>query len=217
MRAARMRPTLEGAWEGVEWEQAGTLELTHFRPEGSAHRPRTSAKLLYDDQGLFGMFRVEDRYVRCVRTGYMAPVYKDSCVEFFVQPGPGKGYFNFEFNCGGALLCSYITAPVRVPGGFREFTGLSGEECRQVAVYHSMPAIVDPEIAGPVAWALEFFVPFPLLEKYAGPFGRVRGREWRANFYKCADETSHPHWASWSPVDELNFHLPRCFGTLEFR
>ena len=35
-------------------------------------------------------------------------------------------------------------------------------------------------------------------------------------FFKCGDKTSHPHWASWNPVDELNFHLPRCFSEIIF-
>jgi hypothetical protein len=48
------------------------------------------------------------------------------------------------------------------------------------------------------------------------PFTIEKGNLWRANFYKCGDDTSHPHWAAWSPVDELNFHLPRCFGRLGF-
>jgi hypothetical protein len=68
----------------------------------------------------------------------------------------------------------------------------------------------------PTEWLLEFFIPFALLEKYVGPFGHVYNQEWRANFQKCADDTSHPHWASWAPIDELNFHLPHCFGTIRF-
>ena len=55
-----------------------------------------------------------------------------------------------------------------------------------------------------------------MLARYSGPLGTLAGRAWRANFYKCGDQTSHPHWAAWSPVDELNFHLPRCFGTIAF-
>ena len=27
---------------------------------------------------------------------------------------------------------------------------------------------------------------------------------WRANFYKCGDDTSHPHWAAWSPLKKVN-------------
>lgn len=216
VRLARIRPDMQGAWSGPAWEQADTLVIANFRPESSDHRPQTYARLLYNEDGLFGLFLVKDRYVRCVHTGYMEPVYKDSCVEFFVQPKAGRGYFNFEFNCGGSLLCFYIVDPTRVPGGFKDFTPLPEEEGRQVAIYHSMPPRVEPEIAVPTEWVLEFFIPFALLEKYVGPVSPVRGQEWRANFYKCADETSHPHWASWAPIDELNFHLPHCFGTLRF-
>jgi hypothetical protein len=53
-----------------------------------------------------------------------------------------------------------------------------------------------------------------VLERYVGPLAPLAGQVWRGNFYKCGDRTSHPHWAAWSPVDELNFHLPRCFGAL---
>ena len=44
------------------------------------------------------------------------------------------------------------------------------------------------------------------------------GQGWSANFYKCADKTSHPHWGSWAKVevDRPAFHLPAYFGTLEF-
>jgi hypothetical protein len=34
--------------------------------------------------------------------------------------------------------------------------------------------------------------------------------------YKCADQTSHPHWAAWSAVNTLNFHVPDCFGAVQF-
>ena len=216
VRYATFRPQLKGEWHGEVWAQADTLEIASFRPESSDHRPQTYARLLYDQDGLFGMFLVKDRYVRCVHTHYLDPVYKDSCVEFFVQPRADRGYFNFEFNCGGSLLCFYIVDPERVPNGFKDFTPLPEEDGKQVVIYHSMPPVVEPEIVVPTEWLLEFFIPFAVLEKYVGPVGNVTNQEWRANLYKCGDETSHPHWASWAPVDEFNFHLPHCFGTIRF-
>jgi len=213
---AHIRPSLQCLWTGDVWQRAEQLELSHFRPEGSRHRPRTSARLLYDAVGIFGIFTVEDRYVRCLRTNYADQVYKDSCVEFFVQPKPGGGYFNFEFNCCGALLCSYIIDPRRTETGFRHFIAIPEEDGRQVKVCHTMPQTVEPEITVPVDWLLEFFIPFSLLEKYAGPLGTVKAQTWRANFNKCGDETSHPHWGSWSQLKELNFHMPECFGTIRF-
>jgi len=65
-------------------------------------------------------------------------------------------------------------------------------------------------------WTLRFYIPFAVFENYVGPLGEVAGQSWRGNFFKCAEDCSHPHWAAWSPVDEFNFHLPRCFGTLRF-
>ena len=216
IRFAKLRPDMKGLWDGPAWMQAESLELVHFRPEGSNHRPETSARLLYNADGIFGIFHVADRYVRAVSTRYGGPVYKDSCVEFFVKPVPEKGYFNFEFNCGGTLLCSYITDAERTPEGFMEFIPVPEEEAKLVTVYHSLHQVVDPEITGPLTWMLEFFIPFALLEKNIGALGCLTGREWKANFYKCGDETSHPHWASWQPVPQLNFHMPEYFGTIRF-
>ena len=216
VRFALIRPELRGLWDGPAWMHADMLELAHFRPEGSTHRPKTSVKLLYTAEGIFGIFRVEDRYVRCKHTRYGDPVYKDSCVEFFVKPKADKGYFNFEFNCGGAFLCDYITNPERTLKGFREFVPILEEEGRHIIVHHSLPGVVDPEIRDAITWTLEFFIPIVLLEKYVGEIGDVGGSEWKMNFYKCGDGTSHPHWASWQPVPRLNFHMPECFGIIRF-
>jgi hypothetical protein len=207
---------LDLSWDNPAWAGAEVLEVRHFRPEGSEHRPHTRARLLYDAHGLHGIFQVHDRFVRCVRTEYHSEVWKDSCVEFFAEPKRDAGYFNFEFNCGGAFLCSHIVDPTRTPNGFAQFTKVPADLGRWIQVRASLPRVVDPEITDPVVWTLQFHIPFKLFEMYVGPLGAVAGQAWRGNFYKCADDGSHPHWGSWSPVDEFNFHLPRCFGTLGF-
>ncbi len=198
------------------WPAVEPVLVENFLPESSTHRPRTLARLAYDGLGLHGLFQVADRFVRCVRIGYGSEVWKDSCVEFFVEPKPGRGYFNFEFNCGGAFLVNHIVDPTRTEGGFKEFVRIPEAEARPVRVRPSLPPVSDPEITAPVTWTLEFFIPFALLEKYVGRLGEVAGQNWRGNFYKCAEENSHPHWAAWSPVDEFNFHRPHCFGELRF-
>lgn len=210
---AKMPP---GFAEQRAWDEVAALQLDHFRPEGSDHRPLTQVRLLYSRDGIAGVFRVEDRFVRSVHTRYGDPVCLDSCVEFFVQPRRDGGYFNFEFNCGGAMLCCYILDLKRNTDEPKESRALHAKDAAGVRVRSSMPAVVEPEIVDPVEWSLEFFIPFRLLEKYAGGLGDPAGQTWRANFYKCGDETSHPHWASWRPVPEVNFHLPEYFGELRF-
>jgi hypothetical protein len=214
VRAARPRPRLQDGWDDPAWAAAETLGISCFRPEGSDHRPRTRARLGWDEEGLFGLFRVEDRYVRSVHTRFGDPVYEDSCVEIFLQPKPSRGYLNFEMNAGGTLLATHITDHRRTHDGFVAFTKLTEEDGQRVTIHSSLPGIVEPEVEAD--WQLAFAIPKGLLEKYVGPIGPMAGQEWRANLYKCGDGTSHPHWASWSPVDALNFHLPHCFGTLRF-
>ena len=200
--------------EQVDFSRAEVGRIEQVRPESSDHRPEVTFRVLGDGDSLYVRFDVKDRYVRSVQTAYQAPVCTDSCVEFFVQPKAGAGYFNFEVNAGGALLLFYVEDPTRTENGFKRFTQVPAEWGRRVTVRSSMPAVVDPEIAGPQSWHVTYRVPLALFENYVGPVARGGGAAWRANFYKCGDKTSHPHWLSWSPVSALNFHLPPCFGEL---
>jgi hypothetical protein len=209
-------PAPDADWNSTAWQKSEILTVSHFRPESSEHHPLVQARLLWDETALHGIFHVRDRYVRCVRTRYFDEVWKDSCVEFFVEPVSGGGYFNFEFNCGGAHLCNYITDHRRVEGGFARADKLPPEIGKQVSVHSTLPPVVDPELAEPTYWSLQFRIPYKVFEHYTGKLGNPAGQTWRGNFFKCAEEVSHPHWASWSPVDEFNFHLPRCFGHLRF-
>jgi hypothetical protein len=208
---------LDAAWESPLWQQAEEARIDHFHAAGSSHRPDARVRLLYDAANLYVRFRVDDRYVVARHTEFQEPVWRDSCVEFFVQPRPERGYFNFEMNCGGALLSYYIEDPTRTPDGFVKFTRLSPDQGRQVRIVHSLPLTVFPEQAGPVVWHLGCQIPLAVLEAYTGPLGPLTGQTWRINFYKCADDCSHPHWGSWAAIgEELNFHQPGCFGRLEF-
>ena len=188
--------------------------IDQFRPESSSHRPATTVRMGHDGERIFGRFDVRDRFVSSVHTGVNAEVWRDSCVECFLMPNE-QGYFNFEFNCGGALLCCYITDPARTENGFKAFVRIPPSVGGLIEVRSSLPPRVEPEIVGPIEWSLRFFIPFTVLEKFVGPLGEVAGQTWRGNFFKCAEENSHPHWAAWSPVDEFNFHLPRCFGRIQ--
>ncbi|MDZ4859171.1 MAG: carbohydrate-binding family 9-like protein [Candidatus Hydrogenedentes bacterium] len=217
IKPATARPHLDGQWDSPIWQAAETAHIAWFHPMSSDHHPDARARVLYSDEGLHIIFRVLDRYVRSITTDYMGPVYKDACVEFFVQPRAGKGYFNFEMNCGGTLLLSYVTE-VEVEGKKKKnYEEMPWEYGKQVEVFHSMPKTVEPEHTEAVEWRIEYRIPFGIFEKYLGPLGNVAGQEWRGNFYKCAENNSHPHWGAWSPVGEqLNFHQPDKFGVIKF-
>jgi Carbohydrate-binding family 9 len=215
---ARRRPELRGLWSGRSWGEVPSLEVAQFHPAGTEHRPLTRAKLQFDQRYLYVHFRVQDRFVRAVSRRFQDPVWADSCVELFVRPRPDRGYFNFEMNCGGVLLLYYIEDPARTADGFVKYRRVDRRELRGLRVFHTLPRRVEPELPGPLTWAVEYRVPFSLFGAYLGSPPETSGASWRGNLFKCADACSHPHWASWAPIgEELNFHQPERFGLLTFQ
>ncbi len=214
IRRADPEPGLDGQWESPAWQRAQTLQLAHFHERGGDHRPNVNARMLYDDRGLYLIFRVEDRFVRCVATNRNGSICADSCVEFFTESVADRGYFNFEINCGGTLLLHYNARPAAIN---YDPVVLDDDRLDLVRIHHSMPKVVDPEINDPVTWFIEMFAPYELFEAFVGPVPRGPGAVWRGNFYKCGDATSHPHWAMWHAIPgPLGFHQPEHFAPLIF-
>lgn len=196
------------------WDKAEVANIDIFRPESGEFHPETTLRMFYNESGIFGRFEVKDQYVRCMTEGFQAPVCTDSCVEFFVEPTGNKGYINFEFSGSGAFLCSHIIDPTRAEGGFADFEMLPESDAMGMISASTLPAKIE-EITEAITWELGFYIPFAVFERrgFAKP---TAGTTWRANFYKCGDKTKFPHWASWNPVKELNFHAPDCFETIQF-
>jgi hypothetical protein len=197
------------------WERAVAGQVEHFHPAGTAHRPATSFRLLWSGEDLYLRFDVLDQHVRCVHTARQSPVCVDSCVEFFVQPAD-HGYVNLEFSATGTVLSSHILNATRTPTGFVDYRMLSDSELDLLEIHSSLKGPIEPERHGPTAWWLAARVPSALLRP-ARAKAPSTGDQWRANFFKCGDQTSMPHWGSWSEIgDQLNFHQPSRFGTLRF-
>jgi hypothetical protein len=104
----------------------------------------------------------------------------------------------------------------RVGKKFANWRAWTAEEGDQVRVAASLNGPIVEELVGDLVWTLAFSIPFAPLLASTGGQPPESGAVWRANLYKCGDETSHPHWGSWNPIDAWNFHLPHCFGELAF-
>jgi hypothetical protein len=206
-------PAIDAQWDKPFWHEIEALRIEHHAGAKSEHCPRTEAKIAYDAAAVYVVFRVEDRYVRAVAAGHDGNVWCDSCVEFFFTPGRdiARGYFNLEMNCGGTMLLHFQQVP-------RENSiHLSASECSAIQIAHSLPRIVDPELPEPTTWTVEYRLPLAILEGYCRVDKPSPQNVWRANFCKCADATSHPHWLTWSPVAVCDFHRPQDFGVLGFQ
>jgi hypothetical protein len=215
-RVPRMKdnPAIDADWDKAAWKGVPPLTLEYYMGEEPAHQPKVQAKAAYDDHSLYLIWKVEDRYVLAKRTQHQQDVYRDSCVEFFFTPGGDpeeRGYFNLETSCTGVKLLG-----VHVAGGKDE--KVTAKDFASVVTASSLKGPIDPELAKPTTWTLEYKIPFSLLERF-GKLERPKpGVTWRGNFYKCADDASHPHWLTWSPVTHAkpSFHLPKFFGVLLF-
>lgn len=194
-----------------QWTRLPVLSVANYLWLDNGCRPKVEARLGYSAKFLYVRFDVWERRVKARFTRFQDPVYKDSCVEFFVDafPDTGKGYLNFEANALGTFLIAF--GPDR-----HHRTPLARTDLRGFAVSSSIKRPVDGDIPGG-RWALAYRIPL-------GVFRKVYGREIRsgvraaANFYKCGDETETPHYGAWSPVrtPQPDFHRPEFFGTLIF-
>ncbi|MBN1479296.1 T9SS type A sorting domain-containing protein [candidate division KSB1 bacterium] len=212
----RLRAPVEinAVWDKQPWSAIQAIELSHHMGDYPEHFPHVRVKIAYDMDALYVFFRVRDQYVLALTQDYQGSVYKDSCVEFFFTPHEdvSLGYFNLEMNCGGTALFNFQKQPRT------DVIKVGRNDFDQITVAHTMPKIVNPEIQDSLTWMLEYRIPFSILRKYSATTIPEEGTKWRANFFKCADNSSHPHWLTWSPVeyDRPNFHLPDYFGDLVF-
>ncbi|MBR4125905.1 MAG: hypothetical protein IKR13_06845 [Victivallales bacterium] len=205
---------LLAGWEDPRWEAAETLTLKNFRPESKFYYVTIQAKFLHDGKNIYAIYHTDnDRFVIATHFLNNSDVCLDTCVEFFFQPQGAKWYGNCEFSLSGAYLTMFH------PDAQNPWMGecyLAPEHQALVKMYSIYKRIILPEMPGPVEWAINFKIPMEAYEPYGGPIGDLSGQKFMANFYHCADLSSHPRWVSWAPLPYLAYHIPECFQEIIF-
>ncbi|GHV67008.1 hypothetical protein AGMMS49928_03060 [Spirochaetia bacterium] len=159
------------------------------------------AQLCYTGAAIFVRLSVREQDILSRFSGLLDEVCRDSCLEFFFSPGEDRRYFNFEFNPAGALYLGF--------GRDRYHTS------RQVLVdYREQFSVIPRSFEG--GWGIDFSIPLSFIQLYVPSFRLESGTTLRGNFYKCGDETKHPHYLVWNPIvsDHPDFHQPKDFGTI---
>ena len=183
-----------------------TINCVNWKEQFPYH-PITSFGVVYTDDYLYIDFFVRCNYLRAVNYKNNSNVCEDSCVEFFMQLPGNDEYWNFEFNCIGAVNASHRSDrknPHR----------LSDDEIASIKRVATCGAKPFEELEGLFSWGLTVGIPFKLIgiNLHNTPI------EIFANFYKCASGTSMPHYLSWAPIPtpKPDFHRPEYFGRLLF-
>ncbi|HEX7366592.1 MAG TPA: carbohydrate-binding family 9-like protein [Pelobium sp.] len=165
--------------------------------------------IAHTDAGILLQFSVIEENVLARFTKANDPVYKDSCVEFFIALDQDEAYYNFEFNCTGTCLAGFGTSA-------EDRKLLSTEKIRQIEVTSTFKSLIFKE-KEMVKWQLTMLIPNAVFEFHK--IDSFKGRKAHVNFYKCGDDLPKPHYLCWNPIINTvapNFHLPNYFGKAIF-
>ncbi len=191
--------------EFASWNNIDTVNWSEY-----GYRPQAQFRMAYTDKEFLLHYRVKEKYLRAAAAGDNDAVWKDSCVEFFMTPADDGFYYNFEFNCVGTCLSAAGKSrhnreplPIEIIAQIRRESTLGRNPFRD-------------ERKGDKEWELMLAIPYTCLFKHPG--WSPAGKSIRANFYKCGDELSEPHYLSWNPIEteKPDFHRPEFFGTVRF-
>lgn len=177
--------------------------------EGFDYKPDVKFSAGYTDNEILLKFYITEDYFKAEKTETNQMVCEDSCVEFFVSPEDDGIYYNLEFNGIGTCLLGSGTARAnrRVAD-----PSLVSKIRRKTSVG------ADPvsEKKGRFSWTLTTAIPAEVFFRHK--IKKLQGMIFRANFYKCGDKLSVPHYLTWNPVSTVkpDYHRPEYFGILKF-
>lgn len=191
-----------------EFEKDCFHRLTNFHWESDPpYRPNTYFKMGVVGSDLVAKLQCYEENPRAVFENRDDPIYRDSCLEFFVAPIEDREeYINVEMNSKGAFLCEFGK------GKFdRVFVSSLTENSPIVEAFNG------EDMQG-FFWGVTVKLTKEFLsELYNIPKEKVGFSTVKANFYKCGDDCEIQHYLAFSPVTTLppGFHNPDCFAVFK--
>ncbi len=173
---------------------------------GFPYRPQVQFTIGHSGNCLFLKYFVSESTVRASYFRPNDPVYKDSCVEFFIALDGEGDYYNFEFNVIGTCKLNF--------GNHRNDRKLISEKAISTIRFSTFLRNVK---GGNILWEITLVIPRSAFEKHT--IDSFKGKHCRGNFYKCGDELPLPHFITWNNViaPSPDFHLPESFGEIHFQ
>ena len=173
-------------------------------PNEYPYCPNAVFRIAWCPDGLLLHYKVTEQHVRALYNVDNSDVWTDSCVECFIRNADSDSYYNIECNCIGTILVGM--------GAVGDRCRLSQEEMALVQRWSSLGDVPFEESSDINSWEVALIVPAALFARQ--PLCLESGATLYANFYKCGDGLSVPHYISWAPIEapKPNFHRPDCFA-----
>jgi hypothetical protein len=190
-------------------KQKGRLMIDTINWKGYNYRPDVALSIAYSNNEIFLKYFITESYLKAEKTETNQMVCEDSCVEFFVSPEDDGIYYNMEFNAIGTCLLGSGTGRADSVRGRPEIIS----KIRRLSTAGNSPF---KEKTGEYAWTITVAIPFEVF--FHHQVKDLKGKIFRANFYKCGDKLTVPHYVTWNPVatEQPDYHRPEHFGLLKF-
>lgn len=191
------------------WDEVNSIKINHYLWQDNKYQPDVTVKACYSTEFIYVFFNVSEQKVTVRYTKTNDPVFKDSCVEFFINLFPSKTqeYFNIEMNAIGAIKMGI--------GIKSDRTYLNDSDLKEMKIISSIKKTIIG-LHGSDSWKLFCAIPIELLEKFYKR--KFEKEDAIGNFYKCGDETEFKHYGMWNLINSSkpDFHLPEYFGRILF-
>jgi hypothetical protein len=176
------------------------------------YKPEVVFNIAHNSKNIFLKFKISEKYIVANTEIINGDVWKDSCVEFFAAPDYNNNdsiYYNFEINCIGTVLLAAGNSRYN-----REFADNS--IIKKIETNSSLGSRTFSEKQGNFIWYLSVIIPVECFFKHK--IERLDNKIFNANFYKCGDSLSEPHYLSWNRIRTAkpDFHRPEYFGRITF-
>jgi len=188
----------------AEFQYIETINWTEY-----PYKPDVKFKIAYCRDNILLKYYVTEENIMAKETKINGDVHTDSCVEFFFSPKKDGAYYNFEFNCIGTVKLGY--------GKERANRVLTNPEIlKQIQIKSSLGNQPFDEKTGGHTWEMMISIPKECLS-YDENIS-LKGLKARANFYKCGDNLSKPHFVTWNAIvtENPDYHQPEYFGQIIF-
>lgn len=183
-------PVLDGRGDDFAWNNIPLAEgFTIINTEGIFSNKQTSFKMGYDNTFLYIFIKCEEPNMNKIKAelGDMEEVWRDNCVEIFLQP-EGDGYYQFIVNSIGSRWNGFYINSKNSVKELGDWTAVTYE--------------------GHDFWNIELAIPFNYLR--SKPEG-----EWRGNIarsIRTIQESTNTTWAQMS----TGYHEFLNFGRIVF-
>jgi len=215
------------AWKRADWS-------AYFVDIEGASKPaplfKTRVKMLYDDQYLYILARLEEPNLWATLEKRDAIIFHDNDFEVFIDPNnDAQQYFEYEINALGTIMDLFMIRPYK-RGGKADLKWNSEGLKSAVALDGTLNNNTDTD----KGWTVELAIPFADLQRPGRAHKPKAGDEWRINFSRVQWDLDHEansykrrkgtngkylpehNWV-WSPQGVIDMHVPERWGTIKFK